>query len=115
VAILRLEEAVLSDVKNLTEYLEAYGSALAAKAIHSMEPLHMPGRDPLPDFSRYLRQPYEAQGHTHLDVYKRQVLLQGRDLGRGPPHWPDPHTPSVQANPSAVPLRRAGETLRSRE
>jgi superfamily II DNA or RNA helicase len=29
-----------------------------------LEPLHVPGRDPLPDFSDVLRQPFEPQAHV---------------------------------------------------
>ena len=55
----------LADIKNLAGYLSAFGKTLSRKAIHSLHPLHVPGRDPLPDFT-YIpehRRPFEAQAH----------------------------------------------------
>jgi hypothetical protein len=60
----------LSDVSTLSEYLIAYGSALSSKAVAIMDPLHVPGRDPLPDFSEYRRQPYGAQAHMVAGAIK---------------------------------------------
>lgn len=53
----------LSEITSLPDYLTAFGSTLASKAIRSLTPLHTPGKDPLPDFSGYLREPLEAQAH----------------------------------------------------
>lgn len=50
-------------VDSLDSYLLNYGKALGRKAIHSLAPLHVPGRDPLPDFSDVLREPFPAQAH----------------------------------------------------
>ena len=55
----------LAEIDNLAGYLRAFGKTLSRKAIHSLHPLHVPGRDPLPDFG-YIpehRQPFEAQAH----------------------------------------------------
>ena len=55
----------LENIPTLTGYLRNYGKSLAKKAIKSLRPLHLPGRDPLPDFEYYPddRVPLEAQQH----------------------------------------------------
>jgi hypothetical protein len=47
----------------LDEYLATYGSLLGNNAESALNPLHVPGRDPLPDFSRYKRKPFPSQAH----------------------------------------------------
>lgn len=53
----------IDSVGDIGDYLHTFGGALAKKCNDTLDPLHMPGRDPLPDFSEYKRQPYEAQAH----------------------------------------------------
>ena len=48
----------------MDEYLQNYGKILGRKAIHSLAPLHVPGRDPLPDFDDMLREPFPCQQHV---------------------------------------------------
>jgi hypothetical protein len=40
----------LAEIDNLAGYLSAFGKTLSRKAIHSLHPLHVPGRDPLHAF-----------------------------------------------------------------
>lgn len=48
---------------NLEQYLLKYGMLLGARANESLQPLHVPGRDPLPALD-VLRRPFEPQGHV---------------------------------------------------
>ncbi len=50
----------LPDIQGLDDYLKSYGSILGKKAINALAPLHVPGRDPLPDFDDMLREPVRA-------------------------------------------------------
>ena len=62
----------LSAISSLPKYLETYGPFLTRKAIKSLYPLHVPGKDPLPDFSEYPeeRTPLEAQQHVAAGMIK---------------------------------------------
>ncbi len=64
--------AALDDIPSLTGYLKNYGRVLARKAIRSLRPLHVPGKDPLPDFDEYQedRTPLEAQQHVAAAAIK---------------------------------------------
>lgn len=52
------------NVTTLDEYLHRYGPLLGKQAEEALNPLHVPGRDPLPDFSGFWRTPYEPQQHV---------------------------------------------------
>lgn len=54
----------LAEIDCLDSYLRAYGRTLAGKAITSLNPLHVPGKSPLPDFDGFLRTPFEPQQHV---------------------------------------------------
>jgi hypothetical protein len=54
----------LAELTSLDGYLKNYGRILGKKAITALEPLHVPGRDPLPDFDDLLREPFEPQKHV---------------------------------------------------
>ena len=54
----------LPDIQGLDDYLKSYGSILGKKAINALAPLHVPGRDELPDFDDMLRDPFEPQRHV---------------------------------------------------
>lgn len=58
--------AKLEDIASLPSYLTNYGSSLARKAIKSLRPLHVPGKDVLPEFEDYPddRMPMDAQQHV---------------------------------------------------
>ena len=64
--------ASLEDISSLPGYLTNYGASLARKAIRSLRPLHVPGKDPLPDFDEYPeeRTPMEAQQHVAAAAIK---------------------------------------------
>lgn len=73
-------------IKNLGEYLVTYGSLLGKQAERSLEPLHVPGRDPLPPLD-LMRPPFEAQLHVIEAARKalqrqKSVLLVG-EMGTG--------------------------------
>src|SRR5258708_26785553 len=53
-----------SDLQTLDDYLTAHGSMLGRKAVSSLQPLHVPGRDRLLDMSTFLRHPSEPQAHV---------------------------------------------------
>ena len=60
----RGEVKPLSEIASLDDYLKSYGKILGKKAIHALNPLHVPNRDPLPDFEDMLREPFPAQQHV---------------------------------------------------
>jgi len=73
-------------IKTLEEYLVEYGSLLGKQAERSLDPLHVPGRDPLSDLA-LLRPPFEAQAHVIEAVRKslrrqKSTLLVG-EMGTG--------------------------------
>jgi hypothetical protein len=74
------------EIKNLEEYLVAYGSLLGKQAERSLEPLHVPDRDTLPSLD-LLRNPFEAQSHVIEAARKalgrqKSILLVG-EMGTG--------------------------------
>lgn len=74
------------EIQDLDEYLLAYGPMLGKQAERSLEPLHVPGRDPLPSLD-LLGDPFEAQAHVVEAVRKalrrqKAVLLVG-EMGTG--------------------------------
>ena len=54
----------LAAINSLDGYLKNFGRILGRKAIESLDPLHVPGRNPLPDFDDMLRDPFEPQKHV---------------------------------------------------
>lgn len=56
----------LREIDSMDGYLKNYGKILGKKAIHALAPLHVPFRDPLPDFDDVPehRQPFPAQAHV---------------------------------------------------
>jgi hypothetical protein len=53
----------MQNLDSLEAYLATYGPLLGKQAQQSLAPLHLPGRDGLPEL-RLLRQPFEAQAHV---------------------------------------------------
>lgn len=51
-------------INSLDHYFQLFGSYHAKKAGEILDPLHVPGRDPTPDFSDMERQPFPAQSHV---------------------------------------------------
>ena len=60
----RGEVKPLSEIASLDDYLRSYGKILGKKAIHALNPLHVPNRDMLPEFEDMLREPFPAQQHV---------------------------------------------------
>lgn len=54
----------MHDCTNLTDYMERYGALLGKQAAAELVPLHLPGIDPVLDFSDLLREPLPAQAHV---------------------------------------------------
>jgi len=50
-------------VETLIDYLSEFGNELATKVELAFKPLHVPGRDPLPEFN-FVRKPLPAQAHV---------------------------------------------------
>lgn len=80
------ETAQDEDIGNLDEYLLSYGPMLGKQAERALEPLHVPGRDPVPTLD-LLRQPFEAQSHVIEAIRKalqqqKAILLVG-EMGTG--------------------------------
>lgn len=75
-----------NDSKDLSAYLLRYGSLLGKQAERSLEPLHVPGRDPLPPLA-LLRQPFEAQSHVieaaRKALRRQKALLLVGEMGTG--------------------------------
>lgn len=57
-------------MKTVSEYLEIYGDQLADRLRTSFDPLHVPGRDSLPDVSLLMRKPFPAQHHAIAAITK---------------------------------------------
>lgn len=60
------EIPLLRHIDTMDGYLQAFGPILGKKAIDSLTPLHVKGRDPLPNFIDVPRgrTPFDCQGHT---------------------------------------------------
>jgi hypothetical protein len=54
----------LHEIESMDSYLQNFGKILGRQAIATLAPLHVPGRDPLPDFDDLLREPFEPQKHV---------------------------------------------------
>jgi hypothetical protein len=74
------------EIQNLDDYLRAYGPMLGKQAERSLEPLHVPGRDPLPALD-LLRDPFEAQSHVieaaRKALNRQKALLLVGEMGTG--------------------------------
>ncbi len=70
----------LESIKGLDQYLVKFGATLGRKAVQSLDPLHVKGRDPTPEFA-YVpegRKPFEPQAHLVSAAVK---LLDERSAG----------------------------------
>lgn len=54
----------LHEIDSMDGYLQNYGRILGRKAVASLAPLHVPGKDELPDFDDLLREPFDCQKHV---------------------------------------------------
>jgi hypothetical protein len=71
---------------NLDEFLRACGPDLGKQAERSLEPLHVPGRDPVRALD-LLRDPFEAQAHvieaTRKALHRQKAILLVGEMGTG--------------------------------
>jgi hypothetical protein len=83
---LRQKASVADDVQNLDQYMLAYGPMLGRQAEQSLNPFHVPGRDPLPSLD-LLRDPFDAQAHAIEAVRKsldrQKALMLVGEMGTG--------------------------------
>jgi hypothetical protein len=54
----------IDQIQTIDDYFAAFGKHHVQKATELLRPLHVPGRDLVPDFSDSSRQPYEPQAHV---------------------------------------------------
>jgi hypothetical protein len=82
----RQEPAPEGEIQTLDEYLLTYGPLLGHQAERSLEPLHVPGRDPALALD-LLRAPFAAQAHVIAAVRKalrrQKALLLVGEMGTG--------------------------------
>ena len=75
-----------AEIQNLDEYMLAYGSMLGQQAERSLDPLHVPGRDPLLVLDLQ-REPFEAQSHvieaTRKALMRQKAILLVGEMGTG--------------------------------
>ena len=70
----------MHDIATLDDYMTRYAPLLGEKLAQAVDPLHVPGRDPLPEFD-VKRHPFEAQAHCvaagvkHLKDNKSLLLI----------------------------------------
>lgn len=73
-------------VNNLDDYLVRYGKLLGKQAEQSLEPLHVPGRDALPNLD-LIRRPFEAQAHVieaaRQALCRQKCLMIVGEMGSG--------------------------------
>jgi SNF2 family DNA or RNA helicase len=82
----RLRQDGLAGIGTLEDYLTKHGRALGQQAERSLSPLHVPGRDELPERA-LLRHPFEAQAHVVEAVVKalnrQKAVLIVAEMGSG--------------------------------
>ena len=80
------QPAIADDIRDLDQYMLAYGAMLGKQAEQSLNPLHVPGRDPLRELD-LVRQPFEAQAHvieaTQKALRRQKSLLLVGEMGTG--------------------------------
>jgi hypothetical protein len=74
------------EIQNLDQYMLTHGSLLGKQAERALNPLHVPGRDPLPTLD-LTRDPFEAQEHvieaTRKALERQKALLLVGEMGTG--------------------------------
>lgn len=82
----KYQPAIDKDIKDLDQYMLAYGSMLGKQAEQALNPLHVPGRDLLPRLE-LLREPFDAQAHVIESARKalnrQKALLLVGEMGTG--------------------------------
>ncbi len=72
----------------IDDYFREYSTFHVKKATELLQPLHVPGQDPLPDFSDISRQPFEPQAHViaaaikMLDETRRGMIVSECGTGK---------------------------------
>ena len=61
---------MITEIKNVTDYLKTYGNHLAEKVKNSAKPLFNPGESWEPKMNRLLRKPFAAQGDVIMGILK---------------------------------------------
>jgi Type III restriction enzyme, res subunit len=78
----------LDQIQTIDDYFAAFSSFHVRKASELLDPLHVPGRDPLPAFSELFRQPFEPQAHVisaaikMLDETRRGMIVSECGTGK---------------------------------
>jgi hypothetical protein len=54
----------LDEIQTIDDYFAAFGKHHVQEATELLRPLHVPGQDPVPDFSQLSRKPFEPQPHV---------------------------------------------------
>jgi hypothetical protein len=78
----------IDQIQTIDDYFAAHGRHHVQKATQLLRPLHVPGQDPLPDFSDVLRKPFDAQAHViaaaikMLDETRRGVIAAECGVGK---------------------------------
>jgi len=74
------------EIKSLDDYMLTYGSLLGKQAERSLDPLHVPGRDPLLKLDLG-RNPFEAQSHVieaaRKALKRQKAILEVGEMGTG--------------------------------
>src|SRR5262249_33468 len=82
----RPDSAISHQISNLDQYMLAYGSLLCTQAGRSLNPLHVPVRDPLSTLD-LVRSPFDAQSHvieaTRKALNRQKALLLVGEMGVG--------------------------------
>ncbi|MFI5459166.1 MAG: DEAD/DEAH box helicase family protein [Isosphaerales bacterium] len=76
------------DQMTIDDYFREFSTFHVKKATELLQPLHVPGQDPLPDFSDMTRQPFEPQAHViaaaikMLDATRRGMIVSECGTGK---------------------------------
>ena len=79
----------LDQIQTIDDYFREFSHFHVKKATELLQPLHVPGRDPLPDFSELLRQPFEPQAHVIAAAIKMLDADPSRHDRLGMRDWQD--------------------------
>jgi hypothetical protein len=78
----------LDEIQTIDDYFAAFGKHHVQKATELLRPLHVPGQDPVPDFSDASRKPFEPQAHViaasikMLDETGRGIIVGEMGVGK---------------------------------
>ena len=78
----------LAQIQTIDDYFREFSHFHVKKATELLQPLHVPGKDPLPDFLEANRQPFEGQAHViaaaikMLDETRRGMIVSEMGTGK---------------------------------